>query len=159
MCDTHNSPEKQDASRKLAFDNLMKWQMTWLDSVDFVVWEGRRQAWFEHNGETLWDTRTPASLGNLIEVLGRAVCPGLPLRVLAPVTSTYFTVASTPSLPLKLFPLRSSSENQPPTPNTTTSNAKAERSSSGVALLDTSAFFYIVAYCSFQNFPFLFFSF
>ena len=158
MCDTHNPPEKQDASRKLAFDNLMKWQMA-LDSMDFVIWEGRRQAWFEQNGETWWDSRTPASLGNSHLSSWKSSLSWLPLSVLSPVTSTYFTMASTPSLPLKLFPLRSSSENQPPTPNTTTSDAKAKSSSSGVALLDTSAFLYTVAYCSFQNFPFLFFSF
>ena len=158
MCNTHNSPEKQDASGKLAFDNLMKWQMA-LDSMDFVIWERRRQAWFEQNGETLWDSRTPASLGNSHLSSWKSSLSWLPLSVLSPVTSTYFTMASTPSLPQKLFPLRSSSESQPLTPNTTTSDAKAKRSSSGVTLLDTSAFLYVVAYCSFQTFPFLFFSF
>ena len=123
MCNTHNSPEKQDASGKLAFDNLMKWQMA-LDSMDFVIWERRRQAWFEQNGETLWDSRTPASLGNSHLSSWKSSLSWLPLSVLSPVTSTYFTMASTPSLPQKLFPLRSSSESQPLTPNTTTSDAK-----------------------------------
>ena len=133
--------------------------MTLLDSMDFVTWEGRRQAWFEQNGETSWDSRTPASLGNSHLSSWKGSLSWLPLSVLSPVTSTYFTMASTPSLHLKLFPLRLPSENQLPTPNTTPSNAKAKRSFSGVTLLDTSAFLYIAASCSFQNFPFLFFSF
>ena len=95
----------------------------------------------------------------LFRTNGRTSLPFLCSLLRHPFSHFAFSSIFYPQPPPETIPIKIIIREPAPDPKHYHYRCKAKRSSSGVTLLDTSAFLYVVAYCSFQNFPFLFFSF